>query len=373
MNPCDYSKKSGALFPRDLTRRITCCLLPCSDGQAARTRLTRCKNPARGRFAFQRSQQNGTLDKYEDWRLSLDVCVNDLVAQMTLEEKAGLMVGPSLTIGPNGGISVQPTYGVNPFNPGLPAIVSPATEDGILKRHIRQFINRDNLAPKTMANWLNAVQQVAEGSRLGVPVLFVTNPRNTFGQGAIFGIAEASGTFSAWPGTLGLAAMRDPALIEEFARIAAQEYVSVGLRGAYHPTADIGTEPRLAAKNDAGYLAGYLGQNTGAPLTLTLPAEQVAQLQALMKKKPTVVVLFLERPLVVPESANESAALLAPFGVSDEALFDVLMGKFNPTGRLPFEMPSSREAVRMQLEDVPYDSKAPLFKFGFGLGYPTGQ
>ena len=28
------------------------------------------------------------------------------------------------------------------------------------------------------------------------------------------------------------------------------------------------------------------------------------------------------------------------------------------------------DAVRAQLEDVPYDSKAPLFKFGFGLSYP---
>jgi beta-glucosidase len=55
--------------------------------------------------------------------------------------------------------------------------------------------------------------------------------------------------------------------------------------------------------------------------------------------------------------------------VTDEALFDVLMGKFNPTGKLPFELPSSMDAVREQLEDLPYDSKAPLFKFGAGLSY----
>jgi beta-glucosidase len=28
------------------------------------------------------------------------------------------------------------------------------------------------------------------------------------------------------------------------------------------------------------------------------------------------------------------------------------------------------EAVRNQKEDLPYDSKDPLFKFGFGLSYP---
>ena len=95
-----------------------------------------------------------------------------------------------------------------------------------------------------MATWTNAVQQLAEGRRLGTPVLFVTNPRNHYGAPASFGIAEAGSAFSQWPGTLGLAATRDAALVEEFASIAAQEYVSVGIRGAYHPTADVATEPR---------------------------------------------------------------------------------------------------------------------------------
>jgi len=50
-------------------------------------------------------------------------------------------------------------------------------------------------------------------------------------------------------------------------------------------------------------------------------------------------------------------------------LLDVVFGKFNPTGKLPFELPSSMEAVRKQKEDVPYDSENPLFEFGFGLSY----
>jgi hypothetical protein len=36
---------------------------------------------------------------------------------------------------------------------------------------------------------------------------------------------------------------------------------------------------------------------------------------------------------------------------------------------LPFELPSSMEAVTIQKEDLPYDSTNPLFKFGFGLSY----
>ena len=61
-----------------------------------------------------------------------------------------------------------------------------------------------------------SVQQVAEARRLGTPVLFVTNPRNHYGAPASFGIAEAGSAFSQWPGTLGLAATRDAALVEEF-------------------------------------------------------------------------------------------------------------------------------------------------------------
>jgi beta-glucosidase len=106
------------------------------------------------------------------------------------------------------------------------------------------------------------------------------------------------------------------------------------------------------------------------PIDLTLPAETLARVRAVMRRKPTVVGLHLNNPLVVPELASEAGALLATFGVSDEALFDVLTGKHPPMGRLPFEMPSSMEAVRAQREDVPHDSKDPLFPIGTGLVYP---
>lgn len=89
----------------------------------------------------------------------------------------------------------------------------------------------------------------------------------------------------------------------------------------------------------------------------------------LIRKVPTVVDIYLDRPAVIPEIAAASKGLLADFGANDEALLDVVFGKFNPHGKLPVEMPSSMEAVRNQKEDVPYDSKDPLFPFGFGLSY----
>jgi len=628
---------------------------------------------------FKDLNRNGRLDPYEDWRAPLEARVDDLVSQMTLEEKAGLMVGPTLPMGPGGTVNEESRPMANPFGAG--AWSQPGTSDAVLKLHIRQFINRVNTTPRTMASWLNAVQEIAERSRLGVPALFVTNPRNHLGSGMAVGIDEAAGSFSQWPGTLGLAATRDAALVEEFARIAAEEYVSVGIRGAYHPQIDLATEPRwgrisgtlgedadltcamtealvrgfqgraLGPKSVAlvvkhfpgggpaddghdshfaygkfdvypggnfdyhvrpfkaaidagaaaimpyysipqgitndqagnafnreiitGLLRGKLGfkgvvnsdsgittsmvwgvedltveqryrkaidagtdlfsndatpefvvnlvrkgevseqrvnesarrilrvrfalgifenpyadpdaaertvrnrgfeqkaleaqrksivllSNTGvlplkpgariyidgidaaaaaargfvvvaspheadvsvlravrapaagesggrggrgagagrgdappqgrgagapaggsgrgrgmggldsggAPIDLTLPPEEVQRLRAVMQAKPTVVVMFFDRPYVVPDIARDAAALVAHFGVSDEALLDVLSGAFAPAGKLPFELPSSMDAVRAQKEDVPYDSKDPLFPFGHGLTYP---
>jgi hypothetical protein len=50
-------------------------------------------------------------------------------------------------------------------------------------------------------------------------------------------------------------------------------------------------------------------------------------------------------------------------------LLDVVFGKYKPHGHLPIELPSSMEADRNQKEDVPYDTKDPLYKFGYGLNY----
>ena len=52
-----------------------------------------------------------------------------------------------------------------------------------------------------------------------------------------------------------------------------------------------------------------------------------------------------------------------------DAILDLIFGRFSPTGKLPFELPSSMAAVERQLSDVPCDSEQPLFPLGHGLGY----
>lgn len=57
------------------------------------------------------------------------------------------------------------------------------------------------------------------------------------------------------------------------------------------------------------------------------------------------------------------------FDALDNALLDIIFGDIKPVGKLPFEIPSSMETVRNQLEDVPFDSENPMFKYQDGLSY----
>lgn len=84
---------------------------------------------------------------------------------------------------------------------------------------------------------------------------------------------------------------------------------------------------------------------------------------------PTVFLTTLERPLILTNVSTYATALLGDFGISDEPLLALVTGKLSPNGHLPFELPSSAEAVRQQKSDQPHDSHSPLFPFGFGLHY----
>lgn len=86
-------------------------------------------------------------------------------------------------------------------------------------------------------------------------------------------------------------------------------------------------------------------------------------------KVPTIVTVYLDRPAILAKFNTRVGALLANFGASDRALFDVITGKAKPEGRLPFELPSSMQEVEAQSSDLPHDTAHPLYKLGFGLSY----
>ncbi len=591
--------------------------------------------------------KNGRMDVYEDSTQTVEARVNDILAQMTLEEKAGMMFINGTVINADGTIEKQP--GAKGFAAALPSAA-----ESIDGKHMNHFNFWQVPDTRALATGYNAIQKVAENTRLGIPVTIASDPRNHFSE-TIFSMAATG--FSQWCEPLGLGAIGDEELTRQFADIARQEYVAVGMREALHPQVDLATEPRwprisgtfgedaqLTARMAKAYILGFQGEQLGpnsvacmtkhftgggpqkegldphfefqkgqvypghnfayhlipfeaafeantaaimpyygvptgqtdedvafsfnkaiitgllrnkykfdgvvctdwglitdvnmgvavwparawgveklspedrvkkvidagvdqfggeslpelvvqlvkagkltearldesvrrllrqkfqlglfdnpyvdvenAVKVLSNPAfkaageasqrramtllknegkvlplqpgklkiyvknvdpkvaaqygtvvenpkeadiailrlkapwypvetqnpfakgfhhgdldfkgKEKADILQLLKTVPTVVDIYLDRPAVIPEISRQAKGLLANFGASDAAVLDVIFGKAQPEGKLPFELPSSMEAVRNQKEDLPYDSKDPLYKFGFGLRY----
>ncbi len=102
---------------------------------------------------------------------------------------------------------------------------------------------------------------------------------------------------------------------------------------------------------------------------LDFPATEKQEMLDLINTKPTISIFTMNRPAVIPDINKASKALIVDFDCQDEILTELIFGKFKPTGKLPIELPSSVAAVEAQLEDVPQDSKNPLYPYGFGLSF----
>ena len=185
--------------------------------------------------SFRDLNKNGKLDIYEDSRQPVSARVEDLLSQMTLEEKVGQMFHPPVLIKPD-----------ILFRSFLDAMNGGITEDEfIASKHISHFNFYGEAAPVEIAERLNALQKVAEETRLGIPVTFSTDPLHEVPRGG--GIAAFSlDGISKWPSQLGFAATRDPKLIFEFGQIASAEYRAMVFRTGLHPMSDLATEPRWA-------------------------------------------------------------------------------------------------------------------------------
>lgn len=210
-------------------------------------------------YSFKDLNGNGKLDPYEDWRLSVDARIDDLVSRMTAEEKVGMMM-------------------INDNNAGCAGAVTATATDYINTQKMTRFILRSTAAatadpcdgsvvpgrggykvtPAQLATYTNALQELGEKTRLGIPLVFKDNARNHVETDPRQGIGAGAGAFSQFPKEAGLAAAAlgeqylkegkattgDMSVIRTFTSVMGPEYNAVGLRSMYGYMADLLTEPR---------------------------------------------------------------------------------------------------------------------------------
>lgn len=177
--------------------------------------------------------------------------VNGLVAEMTIEEKVGQMVG----------------------TPPVEDVETLTTE--VRDHHIGSihFGGTPHNTPEKKARVANEVQRVAiEESRLGIPLFL--RAMGEHGHAAIAGA-------TVFPQQLGLGATRNPDLVSETASVAAKEMQATGVQSTSSPIGDVardqrwgriaetfGESPFLCARMTEAMVKGYQGRDLSAEDTV---------------------------------------------------------------------------------------------------------
>lgn len=186
-------------------------------------------------FGYLDLNKNGTMDPYENPALPRAERVADLLARMTLEEKANQLTQAHLS-------DIQDK------------------RQALVRQGLGSFI----FTPVD-AKGRNAWQRIAvEETRLGIPL--------------IFGMDVIHGDQLVFPISLGLACAFEPELFERMQTVAAREAAASGIDWAFAPMCDLARDPRwgrvsetcgedpyLAALCCAAQVRGFQGDDPAAP------------------------------------------------------------------------------------------------------------
>jgi beta-glucosidase len=212
---------------------------------------------------------NGALDVYEDWRVDTTERVNDLMAQMTIKEKAGTLFFSGIG-GKNGIVVSNLTGDVSGQNTDA-GTASIAGGSEILTSHevvvtidkvnyspmayqiqdmgVNTFIAAMTGTPKDQLDLLNAIQKIGEESRLGIPAVF-----------------SGDRSYNTWGGMIDMAhyafsVAHDDELLYKLVSEYAKESVALGYQQVFH---GYGNEIGSWYGDDVNYIAKMATQETRA-------------------------------------------------------------------------------------------------------------
>lgn len=187
--------------------------------------------------------------------------VQQLLAQMTLEEKVGQMTQIDFSV-----IAA-------PKNQGTASPIDLAKlEDAIIKHHVGSLLNTPYDQAQSVDTWRNirqTIRQVESRSRLKIPVIY--------GIDAIHGATYVKSA-TLFPQAINMAATFNPDLSFKEGEITAREIRTAGLPWNFSPVMDIGRQPlwprlwetygedvHLASVLGGSYIQGHQGDNFAAP------------------------------------------------------------------------------------------------------------
>lgn len=116
-------------------------------------------------------------------------------------------------------------------------------------------------------------------------------------------------------------------------------------------------------------------KNKTVTVANTMDLRTILDTKDMMGGKPVIVSVTASKPMIFNEFENQVDGIVLNFGVSAQAVLDIISGKTEPSGLLPIQMPANMETVEKQFEDVPFDmishkdSEGNVYDFAYGLNW----
>jgi len=249
-----------------------------------------------------RGQKKSVAHAYRNSALSPERRVKDLLARMTLEEKAGQMMGlwrkiPATLADASGRFDLAKAHRAFRAGHGLGQIGRISTLGG-------------GLDARAMAEFANSAQKFfREHSRLGIPVIFH--------EECLHGLAAVGAT--SFPQPIALASTFNPELIEAVFAQTAAETRARGIHQALTPVVDVARDPRW------GRVEETYGEDSHLVARLGCAAVRGLQGDANFHGKKNVIATLKH---FAAHGQPESGTNCAPANISERVLREIFLYPF---------------------------------------------